>query len=72
MLYKLSTFFSFPAFQDLDFHWKSHLIIIIIIYLFIFIFLRCGCCGTFYHGAKIFDEFFNRRLGGEDVKVLAI
>lgn len=37
--------------------------------IFIFGFL-CACCDTFVHGDQIFDEFFNRRLGGEDVKVL--
>ena len=29
----------------------------------------CVCCGIFYHGDMIFEDFFHHRLGGEDVKV---
>uniref|UniRef100_A0A2N9J8W9 Uncharacterized protein n=1 Tax=Fagus sylvatica TaxID=28930 RepID=A0A2N9J8W9_FAGSY len=29
----------------------------------------CACCGILYYGDQIFEDFFSRRLGGEDVKV---
>ena len=29
----------------------------------------CACCGILYYGDQIFEDFFSRRLGGEDVMV---
>ena len=29
----------------------------------------CACCGIFYYGDQIFEDFFHHRLGSEDDKV---
>ena len=32
----------------------------------------CACCGIFYYGDQIFEDFFRHRLGGEEVKVCSL
>jgi hypothetical protein len=52
---KMSAFLAFLFFRMLISHLKSDVI------------FSCACCG--YYGDQVFEDFFNRRLGGEDVKV---
>jgi hypothetical protein len=55
VLQKLSAFLAFLFFRMLISPLKSDVI------------FSCACCG--YYGDQVFEDFFNRRLGGEDVKV---